>query len=31
VTLNQTWLEEYQEKKHIYHNIAPAPMRWFAG
>lgn len=24
-------LDEYREAKHIYHNINPAPMRWFAG
>jgi betaine-aldehyde dehydrogenase len=29
--LGPSGLEEYQEKKHIYHNIAPAPMRWFSG
>jgi betaine-aldehyde dehydrogenase len=29
--LGPSGLEEYQEKKHIYHNIAPEPMRWFSG
>ncbi|HEV7931633.1 MAG TPA: aldehyde dehydrogenase family protein [Actinomadura sp.] len=29
--LGPSGLEEYQEKKHIYHNIAPEPMRWFPG
>ena len=29
--LGPSGLAEYQEKKHIYHNIAPAPMRWFSG
>jgi betaine-aldehyde dehydrogenase len=29
--LGPSGLEEYQEKKHIYHNLAPAPTRWFSG
>jgi betaine-aldehyde dehydrogenase len=29
--LGPSGLEEYQEKKHIYHNIAPSPARWFSG
>jgi betaine-aldehyde dehydrogenase len=29
--LGPTGLEEYQEKKHIYHNISPAPAHWFSG
>jgi betaine-aldehyde dehydrogenase len=29
--LGPSGLTEYQEKKHIYHNIAPTPMRWFSG
>ncbi|WP_432705614.1 aldehyde dehydrogenase family protein [Actinoallomurus iriomotensis] len=29
--LGPSGLEEYQEKKHIYHNTAPEPMRWFSG
>jgi betaine-aldehyde dehydrogenase len=29
--LGPSGLEEYQEKKHIYHNIAPRPLRWFRG
>jgi betaine-aldehyde dehydrogenase len=28
--LGPSGLEEYQEKKHIYHNIDPEPMRWFS-
>ncbi|WP_018019154.1 aldehyde dehydrogenase family protein [Corynebacterium ciconiae] len=28
--LGPTGLEEYQEKKHVYHNIAPAVTNWFA-
>ena len=24
-------LEEYTEAKHIYHNTAPGPARWFSG
>src|SRR3954468_3706386 len=27
--LGQAGLEEYQETKHIWHNIAPAPSGWF--
>ncbi|MQA61872.1 MAG: aldehyde dehydrogenase family protein [Actinophytocola sp.] len=27
--LGPTGLDEYREAKHIYHNINPAPMRWF--
>jgi betaine-aldehyde dehydrogenase len=29
--LGPTGLAEYQEHKHIWHNTAPEPMRWFAG
>ncbi|WP_345460036.1 aldehyde dehydrogenase family protein [Actinoallomurus oryzae] len=29
--LGPSGLEEYQEKKHIYHNTAPEPTRWFSG
>jgi len=29
--LGQAGLEEYQETKHIWHNIAPAPSGWFGG
>jgi betaine-aldehyde dehydrogenase len=29
--LGPSGLEEYQEKKHIYHNIRPRPARWFRG
>jgi betaine-aldehyde dehydrogenase len=29
--LGPSGLEEYQEKKHIYHNTSPAPARWFSG
>ncbi|AEF40917.1 aldehyde dehydrogenase family protein [Hoyosella subflava] len=29
--LGPSGLDEYRESKHIYHNIAPAPMRWFKG
>jgi betaine-aldehyde dehydrogenase len=29
--LGPTGLAEYQEHKHIWHNTAPAPMRWFRG
>lgn len=29
--LGPSGLEEYQEKKHIYHNIRPEPLRWFRG
>jgi betaine-aldehyde dehydrogenase len=29
--LGPSGLAEYQEKKHIYHNISPEPMRWFSG
>jgi betaine-aldehyde dehydrogenase len=29
--LGPTGLAEYQELKHIWHNTAPAPMRWFTG
>lgn len=29
--LGPTGLAEYQEHKHIWHNTAPAPMRWFKG
>jgi len=27
--LGPTGLHEYQEQKHIWHNTAPAPARWF--
>jgi betaine-aldehyde dehydrogenase len=29
--LGPSGLREYQELKHIYHNIRPAPLRWFGG
>ncbi|MFC4942477.1 aldehyde dehydrogenase family protein [Pseudonocardia sp. GCM10023141] len=29
--LGPTGLAEYQEHKHVWHNTAPEPMRWFAG
>jgi betaine-aldehyde dehydrogenase len=29
--LGPTGLAEYQELKHVWHNTAPAPMRWFTG
>ncbi|MCT2585396.1 aldehyde dehydrogenase family protein [Actinophytocola gossypii] len=29
--LGPSGLREYQELKHIYHNIRPAPQRWFGG
>ena len=29
--LGQAGLEEYQETKHVWHNIAPAPSNWFGG
>jgi betaine-aldehyde dehydrogenase len=29
--LGPSGLEEYQEKKHIYHNIRPQAARWFRG
>src|ERR1700689_3557917 len=29
--LGPSGLEEYQERKHIYHNISPGPARWFSG
>jgi betaine-aldehyde dehydrogenase len=29
--LGPSGLAEYRETKHIYHNIAPAPQRWFKG
>ncbi|MQA11546.1 MAG: aldehyde dehydrogenase family protein [Pseudonocardiaceae bacterium] len=29
--LGPSGLAEYREAKHIYHNIRPAPMRWFSG
>jgi len=29
--LGPTGLAEYREIKHIWHNIRPAPQRWFAG
>ena len=28
--LGLTGLAEYQEAKHIWHNTAPAPQRWFS-
>ena len=29
--LGQAGLEEYQETKHVWHNIAPTPSGWFSG
>jgi betaine-aldehyde dehydrogenase len=29
--LGPSGLEEYQEKKHVYHNVSPAPSGWFSG
>jgi betaine-aldehyde dehydrogenase len=29
--LGPSGLDEYREAKHIYHNVNPAPSRWFAG
>jgi betaine-aldehyde dehydrogenase len=29
--LGPTGLAEYQEHKHVWHNTAPKPMRWFSG
>ena len=29
--LGQQGLEEYRETKHIWHNVRPAPQRWFDG
>jgi betaine-aldehyde dehydrogenase len=29
--LGPSGLDEYTERKHIYHNTAPAPARWFSG
>ncbi|GAB3440392.1 aldehyde dehydrogenase family protein [Actinophytocola sediminis] len=29
--LGPSGLDEYREAKHIYHNISPAPARWFGG
>jgi betaine-aldehyde dehydrogenase len=29
--LGPTGLAEYQELKHVWHNTAPVPMRWFTG
>jgi betaine-aldehyde dehydrogenase len=29
--LGPTGLHEYQETKHVWHNTAPAPQRWFTG
>ena len=29
--LGPSGLDEYRETKHIYENLAPAPLRWFAG
>jgi betaine-aldehyde dehydrogenase len=29
--LGQAGLEEYLETKHVWHNIAPAPSKWFGG
>ena len=29
--LGHVGLDEYRETKHVWHNIAPAPSRWFGG
>ncbi len=29
--LGPTGLDEYREAKHVYENLRPAPVRWFAG
>ncbi|MBV9380824.1 MAG: aldehyde dehydrogenase family protein, partial [Streptosporangiaceae bacterium] len=29
--LGPSGLEEYQEKKHVYHNVSPSPSGWFSG
>jgi betaine-aldehyde dehydrogenase len=29
--LGRAGLEEYRETKHVWHNIAPQPQRWFGG
>ncbi|GAA2452144.1 aldehyde dehydrogenase family protein [Streptomyces macrosporus] len=29
--LGPTGLDEYRETKHVYENLRPAPVRWFAG
>ncbi|HSE71810.1 MAG TPA: aldehyde dehydrogenase family protein [Nocardioidaceae bacterium] len=29
--LGRAGLEEYRETKHIWHNVRPAPQRWFGG
>jgi betaine-aldehyde dehydrogenase len=29
--LGPSGLAEYRETKHVWHNIAPTPQRWFAG
>ncbi|CAM5263378.1 Aldehyde dehydrogenase family protein OS=Streptomyces alboniger OX=132473 GN=CP975_21595 PE=3 SV=1 [Streptomyces alboniger] len=29
--LGPAGLAEYREAKHVYQNLAPAPVRWFAG
>lgn len=29
--LGPSGLDEYRETKHVYENLAPAPLRWFAG
>ncbi|NGO44415.1 aldehyde dehydrogenase family protein [Streptomyces sp. YC419] len=29
--LGPTGLDEYRESKHVYQNLAPQPVRWFAG
>jgi betaine-aldehyde dehydrogenase len=29
--LGPAGLEEYQEKKHVYHNMRPGPAHWFSG
>ncbi|NYE37011.1 betaine-aldehyde dehydrogenase [Nocardioides cavernae] len=29
--LGRAGLEEYRETKHVWHNIAPEPQRWFGG
>jgi betaine-aldehyde dehydrogenase len=29
--LGPAGLDEYRETKHVYQNLAPRPVRWFAG
>jgi betaine-aldehyde dehydrogenase len=29
--LGRLGLEEYQETKHVWHNVAPGPQGWFGG